>query len=173
MQAARYTKTAVILHWLIALGIFSLFALGWYMTDLPKQTPDRAFYFNLHKSIGLTVFALILFRIYWRLSHTPPDLVATMKAWEKKLAHAGHHTLYLLMILTPLSGLIMSAYSKFGVKWFGIPVIPGLDNKAIRDNFTEVHEFIGWILLAVVIFHILAGLKHHFIDKDETMTRMF
>lgn len=173
MSDARYTKTAVVLHWLIAIGIFAMFALGWYMTGIPKETPDRAFYFNLHKSVGVTLLALILFRIYWRVTHTPPTLASTLKAWEKKLAHAGHHSLYLLMILVPVSGLIMSAYSKFGVKWFGLPLIPGLNDKVIRDNFTEVHEIVGWILLAVVVLHIVAGLKHHFIDKDETLTRMF
>lgn len=172
MSAARYTTTAKILHWLIALTIFALFALGWFMTDLPRETPDRAFYFNLHKSIGVTLFALVLFRLFWRIGHKPPALVSTLKAWERKLANAGHHSLYLLMVLVPVSGLVMSAFSKFGVKWFGLPLIPGLDDKALRDVFTEVHEVVGLILLAVIIVHVLGALKHHFLDKDETLKRM-
>ena len=172
MSETNYTKTAIVLHWLIALGIVVMFGLGWYMADLPKNTDERAFFFNLHKSIGVTILALIGFRIYWRLTHRPPALLASMQAWEKKLAAFGHKALYVLMLAVPVSGLIMATYSKYGVKWFGIPLIPGLDNKAMRENFVEVHEIVGIILLVVIIVHLLGALKHKFIDKDETLKRM-
>jgi len=192
--ATRYTKTAIFLHWLIAVGIFAMFAIGWYMTGLPKEAPKassfdlfdlgiytlqvaepispRTLYFNLHKSIGITLLALIALRVLWRLTHEPPALLSSLQAWEKKLAKAGHHLLYLLMIAVPVSGLIMASYSKYGVKWFGMPLIPGLGNDPMRKVFVEVHEIIGIVLLAVVVLHVLGALKHKFIDKDETLKRM-
>ena len=189
-----YTKTAKVLHWLIAIGIFGMFALGWFMSELPKEAPKqiaydllnlgvytwnlseeispRTFYFNLHKSIGVTIFALILIRILWRITHRPPALLASYKAWESKLASGAHHLLYLLMVALPLSGIIMATYSKYGIKWFGLELIKGLDNKEMRELFYEAHEIIGLIILLVIIVHIIGALKHKFIDKDDTLKRM-
>lgn len=193
-NATRYTKTAVILHWLIAILIFGMFALGWFMTDLPKEAPKqmaydlfdwgvytwqlseeaspRSFYFNLHKSIGISILALIVLRILWRITHRPPALLSTYKTWEKKLAHGAHHLLYLLMLAVPLSGLIMATLSKYGVKWFGIPFISGLDNTPLRETFEQTHELLGIVILVVIGLHVLGALKHKFIDKDDTLKRM-
>jgi cytochrome b561 len=194
MSIIRYTKTAVILHWIIALGIFIMFGIGWYMADLPKKVPDqssfdlfdlgvyswqvavpespRAFYFNLHKSIGITVFALIFVRILWRFTHKPPTLLASYKEIERKLATGAHFVLYILMFALPFSGLKTALYSKFGVKWFGIPLISGVDDKVVRDFWVEAHETIGIVLLVIVGIHVLGAIKHKFIDKDETLNRM-
>ncbi len=193
-NTTRYTKTAVFLHWLLAICIFGMFALGWYMSELPKEAPKqmaydlfdwgiyswqlseevspRTFYFNLHKSLGVTIFALILFRIIWRVTHKPPALLASYKAWERKLATGTHHLLYLLMVALPLSGIIMATYSKYGIKWFGAEFIKGLDNTPMRELFKEVHEIIGVIILLVLILHIVGALKHKFIDRDDTLKRM-
>ena len=189
-----YTKTAKILHWLIAILIFGMFALGWFMADIPKEAPKqmvfdlfdlgifnwpvteeispRSFYFNLHKSFGVTIFALIIIRIFWRLSHTPPALLSSYKALERKLASGAHRLLYVLMIVLPLTGVIMAVYSKYGIKWFGMPFISGLDNNPMRLIFKQAHELIGITLLAIIIIHILGALKHKFIDKDQTLSRM-
>ncbi|MGZ8257772.1 MAG: cytochrome b [Methylotenera sp.] len=193
-SASRYTKTAVVLHWLIAIFIFGMFALGWYMADLPKEAPKqmaydlfdwgiytwqlsaeaspRTFYFNLHKSLGVTIMALIVLRILWRVTHQPPALLSAYKAWEKKLANGTHHLLYLLMVALPVSGIIMATYSKYGIKWFGMPFIKGLDNNPMREVFQDVHEVLGIIILVVIAVHIAGALKHKFIDKDETLKRM-
>ena len=190
----RYTKTAVILHWLIAIGIFSMFAIGWFMTDLPKDAPKqtafdlfnwgiytwqmpqeispRSFYFNLHKSIGVTILALITIRILWRFSHKPPAILSSYKMWEKKLASGVHHLLYLLMLALPISGVIMATYSKYGIKWFGVPLVKGLDNNPMREVFVDVHEVIGIVVLVVLALHIAGAIKHKFIDKDDTLKRM-
>lgn len=189
-----YTKTAIVLHWLIAIFIALMFVLGWYMAELPKEAPKqmaydlfdlgiytwqvaeevspRTFYFNLHKSLGLTVLALIVFRILWRITHTPPAALSSYKAIEKKVATATHHSLYLLMLAVPVTGLTMAINSKYGVKWFGIDVIAGLDNKPLRDFFECTHEFVGIVLLVFIGIHLLGALKHKFIDKDDTMSRM-
>jgi cytochrome b561 len=95
-----------------------------------------------------------------------------MKAWEKKLANATHHTLYLIMVLLPVSGLVMALYSKYGIKWFGIPLAEGLGNETVRDFFKATHENIGILLLALFALHVLAVLKHTFVNKDGTLKRM-
>ena len=194
MTSNQYTKTAKILHWLIALGIFGMFALGWFMSDIPKEAAKqsvfdifdlgifhwtsaeevspRSFYFNVHKSFGVTIFALIIIRILWRLTHTPPALLASYKAIERKLANGAHRLLYLLMLILPLSGVIMAVYSKYGIKWFGIDFIKGLDNNPMREIFKSAHQIIGLILVATIVIHILGALKHQFIDKDDTLKRM-
>ena len=191
----KYTNVAIALHWLIGIAILFMFILGWFMTELPKESAKttsfdifnlglmtwevakeespRAFYFNLHKSIGLTILMLIVLRMYWRFTHRPPAFLNSMKLWEKRLAKATHHSLYLLMFLIPLSGIIMSAGSKYGIKWFGIKVIPGFDDKAIRELFFEFHEIFGLLLLLLLIFHILGAIKHSNIDKDGTLRRMW
>lgn len=189
----RYTKVAVILHWLIALAIAGMFALGWYMGDLPKDGPKltdfdlfdwgiytwhmdepgsaRTLYFNLHKSLGFTLLWLVLFRVFWRVSHTPPTML-TSSTLERKVATAAHHFLYVLMVAMPLSGILMTLYSKFGLKWFGLEVFGGLDNADLRDIFKESHELFATILLVVIALHIAGALKHYFIDKDKTLSRM-
>jgi cytochrome b561 len=190
----RYTKTAIVLHWLIAIAILAMFALGWYMSELPKEGPKqmgfdlfdlgiytwqlseeatlRTFYFNLHKSIGVTLLALVIFRLLWRITHKPPALLNSYSAFERKLATGAHHLLYLLMVVLPVSGLLMTLYSKYGLKWFGLEFLPGLDNKGLRDVFKESHEIIGIVILVVIAIHILGALKHKFIDKDTTLQRM-
>ncbi len=190
----RYTKVAIILHWLIAIAIFCMFALGWWMHELPKEAPKqmafdlfdwgiytwqlseeaspRTFYFNLHKSVGVTLFALILFRVFWRFTHTPPAMLTSYKAWERKLATAAHHILYLLMVAMPVSGILMAINSKWGILWFGMDLIGGNDNKPMRDFYKEMHEFIGTLLLVLILLHIVGALKHKLIDKDETMKRI-
>lgn len=190
----RYTKVAIILHWLIALAIFFMIGLGWYMTDLPKEGPKqmafdlfdwgvftwqlsepgsaRMFYFNLHKSVGLSLFLLILFRIYWRITHKPPAMLGSYQTWERKLATGTHHFLYLLMIAIPLTGLLMSLNSKFGVNWFGLHVFDGGDNKDLRHTYEELHELGANLMIVMLVVHVAGALKHHFLDKDDTMSRM-
>ena len=191
----KYTNIAIVLHWLIGIAILFMFVLGWFMTELPKETPkttsfdifnlglitwgveeeqsQRSFYFNLHKSVGLSLLMLIVLRMYWRFTHRPPAFLNSMKLWEKRLAKATHHSLYLLMFLIPLSVIIMSTGSKYGIKWFGIKVIPGFDDKAIRELFYEFHEIFGLLLLLLLIFHILGAVKHSIVDKDGTLRRMW
>ena len=194
MDSTRYTKTAILLHWLIALGIFGMFALGWFMADIPKEAakqtvfdifdlgvfhwtvPEaispRSFYFNVHKSFGLTILALIFVRVVWRITHKPPAILTSYKVWERKLATGAHHLLYLLMVILPVSGVIMATYSKYGIKWFGIDFIKGLDNNPMRLIFKDTHEIIGLIMVSVLVLHIAGALKHQFIDKDDTLKRM-
>lgn len=194
-DVVRYSKTAVFLHWLIAIGVFGMFALGWYASDIPKEAPKqmaydlfdwgiytwqlteaispRSFYYNLHKSLGLSVFAIILIRILWRTVNHPPELLDTYKKFEKTLATMVHRVLYILLIALPLTGVIMSVYSKYGIKWFGMPFIKGLDNNAMRELYKEAHYVIGIVLLVLIAIHVIGALKHKFIDHDSTLKRMW
>ena len=190
----RYNKVTIILHLLVGALILVLFGLGWFMTELPKDAPKvpsadlfnlglyslqfsepmslRAFYFNLHKSVGITVFALILVRLYWRLTHLPPEFLTTMQAWEKKLAAVTHKALYLMMLVVPAAGLAMAAFSKYGVVWFGVRLAAGNDNKALRDLFEGAHEAAGLVLCGLIVLHIVAVIKHKLVDKDDVLQRM-
>lgn len=192
--ADRYTKTAVILHWLVALGLIFMLALGLFMSQLPREgaksdtydlfnlgivtwhmaseVSPRTFYFNLHKSIGVTLFVLIVIRVFWRLRHQPPALLSSLAAWEKRLADLSHKLLYVVMVVLPASGLLMTLYSKYGLHWFGIRLLPGLDNKAVREAFLAVHQCLAFVLIALIVLHTLAALKHWIIDRDGTMRRM-
>lgn len=193
-NAQKYSKPSIILHGLTGLLILVMFAIGWFMAELPKDAPKttsldlfdlgiftmqfaealspRTFYFNLHKSIGVTVFLLILVRLYVRFSNPVPAFPSTMKAWEIRVADIVHKGLYVLMVAMPVTGIIMAVNSKYGIMWFGIPLVSGLDNKDLREAFKEVHEIVGAVLIAVIVLHIAAALKHKIIDKDEVMSRM-
>ena len=192
---SQYNNISIFLHWLIAVGIVFMFILGWFMDTVPKdaaksstfdlfnmglyvwelskEVSPRSFYFNLHKSVGISLFALIILRILWRLTHKPPALLDSMKTWEKKLATGAHYGLYFLMVATPLAGIIMSISSKYGIHWFGIKLVGGIDNKASRELFYEFHEVFGLLILLILFFHIAGAFKHALVDKDGTIRRMW
>ena len=118
----RYTTTAIVLHWVVAILVFVLIGLGLYMQDIPKGTPDRAFFYNLHKSIGVTTALLVLARLWWRAKNPPPSLQASMPGWEIQASKISHALLYLCLIVMPLSGFAATQFTKYGVKpAFSIP----------------------------------------------------
>jgi cytochrome b561 len=171
--AQRYHNFAIFLHWLLAIGVFVMIGLGWYMSDIPKGTPERAFWFNLHKSIGVTIGVLVLIRVWWRLTHKPPALPASMPGWEVTAAKISHGLLYACLIIMPLVGFLASNFSKYGVKYFGIPIGPFFaENQALRDGLQEVHEFTSYVLVTVIVIHVLAAFKHLVLDKDSVFERM-
>jgi len=171
--AERYHSFAIFLHWLLAIGVFVMIGLGWYMTEIPKGTPDRAFWFNLHKSIGVTLGVLVLIRLWWRLTHKPPALPASMPAWEVTAAKISHTLLYACLVIMPVVGFVGSNFTKYGVKYFGIPIGPFFpENQAVRDALQEVHEITSYVLIAAIVVHILAAFKHLVIDKDRVFERM-
>ena len=172
-QSLHYTRTAKALHWLMALLIFGLLALGFYMADLPLS-PEKLKLYSWHKWAGVTVFLLLLARVAWRFTHTPPAMPWQMSKLQRLAAHAGHIALYVLMIGIPLSGWLMSSAKGFQTVWFGVLPIPDLipKNKEVGDALKEVHESLNVLLIVVLIAHIAAALKHHFIDKDDVLVRI-
>ena len=169
----RYTGTAKTLHWLMAILLFGLLALGFYMHDLPLS-PEKLKLFSWHKWAGVTAFLLVLARLGWRVTHLPPALPASMPRTMQLAAHAGHFALYALMIAIPLSGWLMSSALGFQTVWFGVLPIPDLldKNKELGDLLVVVHKGLNLLFVAVLAGHIGAALKHHFIDRDDILTRM-
>jgi len=168
-----YTRTAVSLHWLIAILIFTTFPLGVYMHDLPLS-PDKLRLYSWHKWIGVTIFLLAVVRVSWRSVHPPPPLLATMPPWEKFVAHAVHYLLYLLILAIPLSGWLMSSAKGVQTVWFGVLPLPDLvtKDKELGDALEEVHESLNFLLLGLVVAHIAGALKHQFVERDDTLSRM-
>jgi cytochrome b561 len=168
-----YTRTAVALHWLIAGLIISAFALGWVMTEL-AISPLKVRMFNWHKWVGMTVLALAALRTLWRLTHPAPALLP-MPAWQRISAHALHGLLYAMMFALPLSGWAYSNATGYPIVYLGLWRLPDLvtKNKALAAQLVEVHETLGWVLLAIVVIHVAAALKHHLVDRDETLGRMW
>lgn len=170
---ASYTRTAIGLHWLVALGIIGTFGLGFYMADLPLS-PDKLKLYSWHKWAGVTLFLLAVLRLGWRISHRTPPLPAGTPAWQVLVAHVTHWALYFLMLAIPVSGWLMSSAQGFPVVWFGIVPLPDLvgRDKALGELFLQMHVIMNYTLLALVVLHAAAALKHHFIDRDDILRRM-
>lgn len=166
---------SIALHWLVALCVFGLFGLGFWMTGLDyyhawyKQGPD------LHKSIGIMLFLLLLFRLAWRLFNGHPDPLPTHTEWEKRLAHAVHLLLYLLLFAIMTSGYFISTADGRAIPvfdWFALPAYPlGIEQQ--EEIAGTIHWYLALTLMSLVGLHAVGALKHHFIDKDETLKRMF
>ena len=172
-ERAHYTRTAVALHWLMALLLTAGFTLGATMADL-AMSPRKLRLFAYHKWIGITVLGLVAIRLIWRLTHRPPaDL--PMPGWQRVAAHANHWALYLLMIATPLIGWMYSSATGYPVVYLKLWRLPDLVHKdeALAKVLVNVHAVLAWTLLGVVVLHFLAALKHHFFDRDATLRRMW
>ncbi len=170
----RYTKTAILLHWLTALLIVSGFALGVTMVDIPGITPTKLKYFSWHKWIGITVLGLACVRVLWRLTHPAPAYPDTMPAWQQKAAGGLHYLLYGLIFAVPVSGYFYSLAAGVPVVYLGIIPLPVLiePNQEWKPILRLVHFTLNMMLLAGVSLHVLAALKHHFIDRDGVLKRM-
>jgi cytochrome b561 len=176
-----YNAVAKLLHWTIALGILGMIALGWYMGDLPRSDPMRFQLFQLHKSIGITILLLSLFRLTWRLTHKAPPLPSGMAALEVFAAKAVMILFYVLMIGIPLIGWGIVSSSPinlptllFGVvPWPHLPILPTLENKKeIAHTLGSIHGFLAYSVLALLALHVGGALKHHFISRDDVLTGM-
>lgn len=172
---ARYHPFAIALHWVIALLVFAQIALGWWMQEIPKSPPGlRAGWFNLHKSIGLTIGMLMLLRLGWRLRHPPPPLPASMPRWQAGAARASHFLLYACLIVQPLWGYLGSSFTPYPIKVFGV-TLPhwGWDSPALKDLFSALHLGTAYLLMTVLTLHVAAALKHLLVDRDQIFGRMW
>lgn len=170
----RYTKTAMLLHWLIALLIISAFALGLTMVDIPGITPTKLKYFSWHKWIGCTVFGLACLRLLWRLFNPAPAYPASMSKWQKQAANAVHVLLYVLIFGVPLSGYFYSLAAGIPVVYLGLFHMPVFidPNPELKPILKSVHYVLNMILLGGFSLHVLGALKHLIIDRDGTFKRM-
>jgi cytochrome b561 len=171
--ASRYTRVAVVLHWIVAAIVLAQFPLGWWMQEIPKQPPGpRAEMFNLHKSIGLAILALMIARLAWRMGHVPPAL-PPMPRWQAITARSTHWLLYALLIAMPLAGYLGSAYSGYPVKFFGM-TLPSwaAKNVQLKEWMGTAHYALSWALLAAFGLHILGVAKHMILERDGLLRRM-
>lgn len=180
-ETQRYTSIAIFLHWLIALLILGQIAGGLYINNLPSGAEGGFELFQLHKSFGLTVLGLTLLRVLWRLVNPVPPLPEAMAFWEKLVARLTHLAFYGLMLAMPLSGwaLVSSASRAVPTYYFGlfeVPRIPGLQDlenqREVAGQIAEVHELLAFLALGLLVLHIAAALKHHYVDRDDVLSRM-
>ena len=170
----RWGATSQLLHWTIAVLILSIGAVGLVMGELPRS-PKWFWVYTLHKSLGLTVLALVLVRIAWRLYAGAPPPVEGTPRWQARLASLTHGAIYVLILAMPLSGwLYDSASGLRPFRWFGLAEVPKLSppHEALADAMHETHELLFWVLIALVIGHAGAALYHHFVRRDATLARM-
>ncbi len=171
----RYKLSMRIMHHLIALLIIGLLAVGLYMTGLDKKDPSRMQLYTLHKTFGWFVLWLAVIRVMLRLIHKP-KFEGLSRTWEI-LAKIGHYGLYAFMFIMPMSGWLMSSAAGYNVKLFGSEalIIPNLiaKNKEMAGFFKEIHEISAYILIAMIIGHVLAALKHKYCHKVNVISRMF
>ncbi|MGV6801779.1 MAG: cytochrome b [bacterium] len=172
-----YTKGAIILHWFIAILLIGQLAGGLIMHKLDPSDFKYSLY-GLHKSFGVIILFLSCFRLFWRFTHKVPAAVAGMADWEKLVTKLTHSAFYILMITIPLAGWAMStAHPKAGpIKLFNIipwPGFPGIGkSEALKDFFAETHEYLAYAMIALIVLHIAAAIRHHYQLKDEVLTRM-
>ena len=168
--ASRYHPLSIGLHWLMAVLIVGIAAVGFVMDDLPQGAAKFAA-FNAHKLVGVVVLALVIVRLGWRRRHAPPPL-ETAIGWQHAAARAAHGLLYAAMIAMPVSGLLFTNFGK-GIRIFGVAIAPiGGANEALSHLFKDVHEATAIALVALVGAHVAAALWHHFVRRDATLARM-
>ena len=170
----RYTKTAMLLHWLTALLIVSAFVMGLVMTSIHGFTPAKLRYFSWHKWLGVTVFALAVLRVLWRHFNRPPAHPEHMPAWQNLAANATHVLLYLLIFAVPLSCYLYTLSAGVPVVYLGIWPMPVFmaPNPELKPLLRAIHYWLDMTMAALVFAHAGAALKHHLIDRDNVLKRM-
>jgi cytochrome b561 len=181
VSARRYSAVAILLHWTSALGVLVLIGMGLIMTHA-GLAPMRQFQlYQWHKSVGITVLALTVLRLAWRLTHRPPPHPPGMPAHERAAASAAHGLLYLLLVGLPLTGWAVVSLSPFNiptvlyglVPWPHLPLAAYVPDQAVAEGALKlVHAYGAWLLMAFLILHVAAALRHHLILRDDVLRRM-
>ena len=170
--APGYTRTAIALHWLVAVLILGAFALGLYMVEL-KLSPTKLKLYSWHKWLGVTIWMIAVVRLVWRLTHRPPPLPA-LPTWQRIAASTTHVLLYVLVLAIPISGWLFSSASGFPVVYFGVLPLPDLvgKDKELAKLLQSLHATLNYTLMAIIVVHAAAAIKHHFVDRDVVFHRM-
>ena len=161
MNIRRYSTIVIIIHWLMAILLICMFALGIYMVDLPKGSDERSWFFALHKSIGLTLALLALIRLSLKFIFKAPPLPDDVTYIQKKLAAVTHNLLYLMMFIQPITGYISSSFSGYKTKFWGVPLPHwGWKSPDLNELFTTVHQISALIFGLLILFHIMGAMYH-------------
>lgn len=169
----RFGWLTITNHWLTAALILLMLVVGFYMADLPRG-PDKLQMIGVHKSIGITILLLAILRIFWRAVNPMPVLLGAPPRWRHRLARTVQFSLIALILLMPLSGWIMSSAGGHPVSFFGLFTLPPLvgKSKELGEAFHEIHELLAFAIIAVLTVHVLAALRHAFLERDATLLRM-
>jgi len=173
-SSVRWGAVSQLLHWLIALLILTQIALGITMKVFLHPGPTFLAIIGVHKSIGVTILALVVIRLLWRLMNPVPKLPNTLEPYEQTLARLTHAALYVILLAMPLSGWIGSAAGGHPVKWFNLFTLPMLvgKNRSLSGVMGDTHEALAIGLGLILVLHIAAALRHHFVLQDDTLRRM-
>jgi cytochrome b561 len=166
----RYSTTAIVLHWLLAAAILASLLVGNFMSDLPVS-PLRLRLANWHKWAGITILALSLLRLAWRLTHRPPPTCRWRAGSKRGARHTGRCT---CCSAVPFAGWAYSSAAGFPVVWFGVLALPDFvaPDKALAELLRPLHALLAYLLAALVAVHVAAAIKHHFVDHDGLLARM-
>lgn len=168
-----YGSVSKFLHWTISILIIGMLALGFIMINI-KEDNSRYQLYDIHKSIGITILALMIVRLIWAICNLKPDLPKDIHFLIRAAAHAAHYVLYLLAFAVPMSGFVMSCAAGHPPKYFGLFEIkpPIAVDKVFAKFMGNMHLFLAWTILILVVLHFLGALWHHFIHKDDVLRRM-
>jgi cytochrome b561 len=158
---AHYSRVAIALHWILAAALIYQIALGWWMLDLPKAPPGlRAGWFNVHKSIGISIAIVVLVRLAWRMGHRLGPAPG-LPAWQRHAAEWSHRLLYACMLGLPLSGYLGSAFSGYPVRYFGYVLPAWMQSWPAGKQFmSSLHWTLVWLFMGLVTLHVAAALWH-------------
>lgn len=176
-RGEHYSRTAVIVHWLLAVAVFFLFASSWWMLALPLPSDEftyREFPFQLHKNLGITLVPLLGMLLYSRLRHRPSGLAPdAARPWMRNLAIVGHVVLYALILAVCVSGYLSSSYSGWGTTLWWLVELPdwGYEHEELNILYSNIHLWTCWALLAVIAVHVGGALYHAF-RNDGVVRRM-
>ncbi|MBN8262673.1 MAG: cytochrome b [Xanthomonadales bacterium] len=172
-SATRWGPVSMALHWLVVVLILAMAWIGLRMGDLPNG-PDKIATYALHKSIGISILAIALLRLGWRLFAGAPAHVAGTPAWQARAASLAHVGLYGLLLAIPLSGWLLNSAAGFPLQWFGMVNLPALAGKdhALHELAEEAHELLFWALVLLALVHAAAAIHHHLFLRDDTLSRM-
>ena len=165
-ESNSYGKVSRMLHWTIAILFISLIPMGIFASMIPEDTEYRNAYYVVHKTIGVTVFLLVIVRLIWNRLSLRPSLDSALTSREEKLAHRAHNTLYFMMLAIPITGFMMTSYHGYETYFFFWEMQPLWEQSEIYQVWGGFHKYLLPYLLYIVLgAHILGALKHQFIDK--------
>lgn len=168
----RYTRTAQALHWLTSALVLAVLPLAWVATSLARDAAAKPVLFQFHKSVGITIFVLVVARLLWRAVNPPPPEVS-VPAGLALIGRVSHWLLYAVFLLMPVSGFLLSAFNGSTTQFFYLFPIPGFEkNEAIRNLFQSVHLAGQWAVFALVLLHIAGTAWHVAIRRDGVLDRM-
>jgi len=171
--AQRWGLPAQLFHWLIALAVFALFVLGWVMVSY-RMSPTKFQLYSLHKSLGLTVLLLVVLRLAWRAFNVTPAPPTGSPRWERRAATLTHWLLYALLLAMPLSGYLINSAANFPLVVWGVLPLPNLtgENEQLQAWAEAAHLAMFWLLAGLIVLHVAAALRHHWLLKDDVLRRM-